>query len=162
MFWVLAPYALTFTLPNNSPRQWSFTVTEQITTSMGVPDRYDPNKTDWNLPVKISPDKDKEIHNKFPMNPTRGNIGKDYSTLSWGSVNPLGDGAPVAQVVLTDTPQLSGEMDQASREEATVTITITNTESKLSETWQYTFSLVREANHSPVFAGGELKLVSSK
>ena len=76
-YWVLAPYAITFTLPGNDPKQYSFTIREQKTITAGT-----------NQPVKL-PLQTVYLDEKA-MDPTKANIGKDGSASILGTSNSAG------------------------------------------------------------------------
>ena len=144
-YWVLAPYAITFTLPGNDPKQYSFTIREQKTITAGT-----------NQPVKL-PLQTVYLDEKA-MDPTKANIGKDGSALSWGLVTPPGGGPQVAQVVLTDTPSFPGLMSESFKEEATLQVIATNG-AGVSQRWDYTLSLTCGGGQPPVFKCSQPKEV---
>ena len=85
----------------------------------------DPTKFNWKR--TSDPNKwENKYTNEKPTDPTGDHLGKTGTTLSWGYWDPPG-GAPRKTVaVLSDTPQLIGEADDAARLVATLEITVTN------------------------------------
>jgi hypothetical protein len=156
-YWTFRPFALTFTLPDKDAKSYRFTLTETVNSwTGGEADRF--GDVDW-TPEKVNV-KSTGLDKQQPIDPTAANYyNGDHGEISWGLVTPPGAPAQVAQVVITDCPQLVANFRMSFKEQVTQTITATN-QAGVSETWEFSFTNTFVAGGSgPTFVPGTIKKV---